>query len=76
MRSGLKRAANTLAIAAVATLLAIFAGRLTSFQDLDWWSYDFTVDHAGLSSPSQQIVVVDFDEATFQRIHQYPIPRG
>ena len=76
MRFGIKRAANTLAIAATATLIALFASHRTSFQDLDWWSYDFTVDHAGLSAPSQQIVVVDFDEATFQRIHQYPVPRS
>ena len=76
MRSSLKRAGNGLAIAAIATLAILLVGRSTSFADLDSWTYDFTVDHAGLSAPSSQIVLVDFDEETFQGIQQYPIPRS
>jgi len=63
-------------IAVLSTLLALLVGRSTAFKDFDRWTYDFTVDHAGLSAPSQQIVLIDFDEETFQRIQQYPIPRS
>jgi adenylate cyclase len=71
-----KRAVTGVAIAAVATCAVLAMQRLTSFDDLDWWTYDFTVDHVGLSGSSKQIVLIDFDEDTFQRIKQYPVPRS
>lgn len=75
MTKWLQRGWRVAAIALMATAAAIFAARFTSFQDLDRAAYDFTVDHGGLAAPSQQIVLVDFDDDTFARIGQYPIPR-
>jgi adenylate cyclase len=76
MRSGLKRVYQGLAIAAVASVTVFAVSGLPSFQDVDDLVYDFTVDHTGLAAPSQQIVFVDFDEATFSHIRQFPIPRS
>src|SRR5665213_465309 len=63
------------AIAAVATALVFAASHSTPFVYLNSWTYDFTVDHAGLSAPSRDVVFVDFDEDTFHRIGKYPVPR-
>src|SRR5262245_53025450 len=66
----------------VAMLLALpvcglvgLAGQSIAFTDLESWGYDFLVNHGGYSAPSQPIVVVDFNDATFARLKQYPIPR-
>jgi len=67
---------QAVAIAAVATGLAFLISRTTSFSDLNSWTYDFTIIHAGLSPPSHDILFVDFDEQTFARIGKYPIPRS
>jgi len=47
-----------------------------SFHGLDRPTFDLTIDNVGLSAPSSQIIFVDFDEDTFQRIRQFPIPRS
>jgi class 3 adenylate cyclase len=75
MTKWLQRGWRTAAIALVATIAVIFAARVTALQDLGQGTYDFIVDHAGLAAPSKQIVFVDFDDDTFARIGQYPIPR-
>ncbi len=62
-------------IAFVALMVVFFLTRSALFGDLDHLTYDFTVDYAGLSAPSPQIVLIDFDEDTFQRIRRFPIPR-
>jgi class 3 adenylate cyclase/CHASE2 domain-containing sensor protein len=78
MRSFLRRAGKGIAIGLIAVIAMIFAERSTSFQDLDQLGYDLTVDDIGLSSPSPDIVLVDFDEETFQsqKVRQYPLPRS
>src|SRR6185312_10087527 len=63
------------AIAAVATALVFAASHTTPFAYLNFWTYDFTVDHVGLSAPSRNVVFVDFDDDTFHRIGKYPTPR-
>jgi adenylate cyclase len=75
MRPVLKRAYYGLAVAAIASAAVLFASRFPSFQDINNLTYDFTVDHTGLSAPSPQILFVDFDEDSFAHIRQYPIPR-
>jgi adenylate cyclase len=75
VRSGLKRAGYGLAIAAIASAAVLFLSRFPSFRDINNLTYDFTVDHAGLSPPAPNILFVDFDEASFAQIRQYPIPR-
>jgi adenylate cyclase len=76
MASLLRRAAKGLAIALVSLVAVIFLTRSALFSDLDRLTYDFTVDHAGLSAPSPNIVLIDFDEDTYQRIHRFPVPRS
>src|SRR6185312_5973684 len=63
------------AIAAVATTLVFAASHTTPFAYLNSWTYDFTVDHVGLSAPSRDVIFVDFDDETFHRIGKYPTPR-
>ena len=75
MLPGLKRVYYGLAIAAASAAAVLFLSRFPSFQDTDNLTYDFTVDHGGLSAASPQILFVDFDEPTFAQIRQYPIPR-
>jgi class 3 adenylate cyclase/CHASE2 domain-containing sensor protein len=63
------------AIAAVAATLVFFASHATSFSDLNSWTYDFTALAGGDNSVSKDIVLVDFDEESFARIAEFPIPR-
>jgi len=75
VREGIKRSGYGLAIAAIASAAVLFLSRFPAFRDIDNLTYDFTVDHAGLSPSSPDILFVDFDEASFAQIRQYPIPR-
>jgi adenylate cyclase len=65
--------AGIIAIAAAALVYAISYN--LSFQDFNRWTYDFTVIHAGLTKSDNKVVLVDFDDDTFSRIKQFPIPR-
>lgn len=76
MEAGWKSVGVAAAIAAVATVATVFAARSTSISDLDAWTYDFTVNHAGMSGTADNIVLVDFDEETFAHVKQFPIPRS
>jgi adenylate cyclase len=64
------------AIAALAGATVLAAWRTTAFADLNAWTYDSTILHAGLTRPSSYIVLVDFDEETFARSGEYPIRRS
>jgi len=63
------------AIAVAATAIVFAASHVTAFEDLQAWTFDFTVLHADMSEPSPDIVFVDFDEDSFARLAQWPIPR-
>jgi len=76
MRSFLRRAVKGILIASILVVSLVLMQRTTLFSDLDRLMFDLIVDHAGLNSSSPQVVFVDFDEETFQRIHQFPIPRS
>ena len=76
MSTAVNSALKALVIAALATALVVLASRLTAFKDFDRYTYDTSIDHVGLSPPSRQIVLIDFDEESFQRIRQFPIPRS
>ena len=63
-------------------LLALFAmtlvysmSKTAPFRDFYHWTYDFVVINAGLSKPSKDIILVDFDDDTFHRVKKFPIPR-
>ncbi len=75
MLSRLRRVAKAIALACAVCLLLVFAERSTLFEDSDRLTFDFAVDHFGLSAPSKEIVLVDFDEDTFQHLQQFPLPR-
>ncbi len=74
--SAWKRVWISLLLAAVVCLIGAGAQQSAVFSDLEYWAYDFLVNHSGYSSPPDNIVVVDFDDATFASINRYPIPRG
>src|SRR5271168_5170120 len=46
------------------------------YTDLDNWTYDFLVNHGKYAQPSPDVVFVDFDDQTFARVQQYPMPRS
>ena len=75
MRSYFRRATKGIAIALVALFAVLFAQRSALFQDLDRLTYDFDVVHVGLSKPSSQIVLIDFDEESYQKVRHFPLPR-
>src|SRR5271163_3135640 len=45
------------------------------YTDLDNWTYDFLVNHGKYAQPSPDVVFVDFDDQTFEKIQRYPMPR-
>lgn len=65
------------AVALTALVLAFvaLAGRSTAYEDLNLWTYDFIVNHGVYPAPSPDIVLVDFDDNSFQWIAEYPVPR-
>ena len=64
------------AILAVAVCgIVLVCQRSIAFTDFEFWGYDFLVNHGGYAPASQHIVLVDFDDATFTRLNQYPISR-
>ena len=71
----IKFAWQAAAIAAVAATLVYGASNATSYTDLDYWTYDFTVLAGTDKTVSKDIVLVDFDEESFRRIAVFPIPR-
>ena len=75
MRSLLRRGAKGVVTAFAVLLVLLLVEKITLFDDLERLTYDFTVDHVGLSKPSPQIILIDFDEETYGHIHQYPVPR-
>ncbi len=46
------------------------------YADLDNWTYDFLINHGRYAKPSTNVVFVDFDDQTFAKIQQYPMPRS
>lgn len=76
MRSILRRAVKGILIASILVVSLILIQRTTLFSDLDRLTFDLIVDHTGLNDSSSQVVFVDFDEETFQRVRQFPIPRS
>src|SRR5271170_2070046 len=59
----------------ICALVALLANWVP-YADLDYWTYDFLVNHGGYAQPSPDVVFVDFDDQTFVKIQQYPMPRS
>ena len=47
-----------------------------SYTDLENWTYDFLINHGRYAEPSPYVIFVDFDNQTFAKIQEYPIPRA
>jgi adenylate cyclase len=58
------------------TVAVSLLDRWTPYGDLRNWTYDFLVNHGPYAATSQEIVFVDFDDATFDKIQKFPIPRS
>src|ERR1700686_354674 len=63
-------------LASIVSLLVWVSGRTAAFGDYELWGYDFLVNHGTRSGVNSDIVIVDIDDATFDRIKKYPIPRS
>jgi adenylate cyclase len=59
----------------ICALVAMLANWVP-YADLDNWTYDFLVNHGKYAEPSSDVVFVDFDDQTFARVQQYPMPRS
>jgi class 3 adenylate cyclase/CHASE2 domain-containing sensor protein len=58
------------------TILVSMLDRWPASADLTAWTYDFLVNHGTYAPVSQDVVFVDFDDATFAKINKFPIPRS
>jgi adenylate cyclase len=76
----IRRLPDRLIVAAVIaiglTVALSLIDRWTPYGDLRNWTYDFLINHGPWARTSQEIVFVDFDDATFAKIQLYPIPRS
>src|SRR5271154_6931512 len=59
----------------ICALVALLANWVP-YADLDYWTYDFLVNHGKYAEPSSDVVFVDFDDRTFAQVQQYPMPRS
>src|SRR5277367_1918322 len=66
----------SLLLASFVCLLLGLASRTAAFSDYELWGYDFLVNRGMRQGTNSDIVIVDFDDATFDRIKKYPIPRS
>jgi adenylate cyclase len=59
------------------TLCALVAllANWVPYADLENWTYDFLINHGKYAEPSADVVFVDFDDQTFKKVQQYPMPR-
>jgi adenylate cyclase len=60
---------------AICALVALLVNWVP-YADLDSWTYDFLVNHGRYAEPSPDVVFVDFDDQTFAKVQQYPMPRS
>jgi adenylate cyclase len=72
----LKELVASLLLASLVGLLVGLCSRTAAFGDYELWGYDFLVNHVMHHTGESQVVIVDFDDATFNHIKQYPIPRS
>ena len=63
-------------VLALASMTLVYSMSKTApFRDFYHWTYDFVVIHGGLSKPTKDVILVDFDDDTFHRVKKFPIPR-
>jgi CHASE2 domain-containing sensor protein len=72
----IKKLLADLALAGVVTIAVAVCARTAAFGDYELWGYDFLINHQGSQKTLSDVVIVDFDDSTFDRFKQYPIPRS
>jgi adenylate cyclase len=75
VRSKIWNAAICFVLALGVCGVAFAIGRSGAMADIEFWGYDFLVNHAGYRPPDPNIVLVDFDDATVSTLNQFPIRR-
>jgi CHASE2 domain-containing sensor protein len=55
---------------------AYVSTRSTLLTDFEYRGYDLLVNAGGYTAPDDRLIMVDFDDATLQRLGVYPIPRA
>jgi adenylate cyclase len=76
VRSKIWNAAICFVLALGVCGVAFAIGRSGAMADIEFWGYDFLVNHAGYRPPDPNIVLVDFDDATVSTLNQFPIRRS
>ena len=72
----MRKVVVSLALAGLVTVVVALSSRTAAFNDYELWGYDFLVTHGSSEKAQSDVAIVDFDDATFDRLKQYPIPRG
>src|SRR3981081_1465956 len=75
-RSILSEVLAIILLALFVSLVVGLFGRTAAFGDYELWGDCFLVNHAPHGRLNSDVVIIDFDDATFDRINQYPIPRS
>lgn len=45
-------------------------------NDLERWGYDLLVNNGGYAPQREDVILVDFDDASVAALHTFPVPRG
>jgi adenylate cyclase len=75
-RSMRNDAVASFVLAALVTLLVAICSQTAAFGDYELWGYDLLVNRGPHRGINPEVVIVDFDDATFERVKRYPIPRS
>src|SRR5580700_10412462 len=57
-------------LAGAVTFLVASYSRMAAYKDFEFWGYDFLVNHSGKVGSLPHVVIIDFDEATFDELKQ------
>jgi len=63
-------------LSAVVCLVTSAASRSALMGDLERWGYDLLVNAGGYAPPREDVILVDFDDASVAALHTFPVPRG
>jgi len=63
-------------LSAVVCLVTSAASRSALMGDVERWGYDLLVNAGGYPPPREDVVLVDFDDASVAALHTFPVPRG
>ncbi|MBI4466010.1 MAG: adenylate/guanylate cyclase domain-containing protein [Acidobacteria bacterium] len=66
----------SLVLAALVCLVVASLEGLGFLEPLEWQGYDLLVSRSSPASPPAELAIVDFDDATDQALHTFPIPRA